>query len=428
MIENQSKYPHNPDAEAGFLGCVLTSEGSALDEHPVTPEHFFGSANRLIGAACISLFDAKVPVNPMSVTDHLRSAGALERVGGPYAISSLFGSQSLTAHYHGVLCGQLALRRAVDAARWALNGWTNTDTAEAYLSEFRERLQGIDVSSDEENEVPVAVEAIGRRLDAMDRGDKITGFQTSNHAWNAAFGGLVPGAYYALAGRPGTGKSAMMESLACDLISLDHPVVVFQRDMSPQKMVERICCRWVGIPYWRYVRAQLNLAERAKIREVAKELANTPLYIYNPVGLTAEKLCAILRREKRVHGVKAAFLDHIQALKVGKDFREGLTQASLAIRGCVTELGIPLVTLCHLNREGGKGSRPSASNIKEFDQLYGDVDGMAILWSDSNPDDRQPGQRTEVNFYVAKNRDGPETEEKVWFNGELLQFEGLVKS
>lgn len=419
-----SDYPHSADSESGFLGCIMASEGDILEEYPVTSEHFFISGNQIIAASCLELFATKTPVNALTVTPRLRDLGLIDQVGGAHGISSLFAPQSLAAHFHSVLCEKMALRRALDAATWATRTWGQAESTEWFLSEFQSRLSGIEIVQGERNEVPHAAEAIYSRLDKLARGESVTGIATGNRIWNDAFGGLVPGAYYALAGRPGTGKSAMMEEMIADMIAADIPVLVFQRDMSPQKMVERLCCRWCGIPYWRYVRGLLDLVEHGRIRETVRGLVDAPLYLYNPIGLTAEKLCAIMRREKRVHGIKAAFLDHIQALKVGKDLREGLTQASLAIRGCVTELDIPFVTLCHLNREGGKAERPSANNIKEFDQLFGDVDGMAILWSSSNQREQGSEGKRAVNFYVAKNRDGPESEEVIIFDGENLKFLG----
>jgi replicative DNA helicase len=219
----------------------------------------------------------------------------------------------------------------------------------------------------------------------------------------------------------------MMEEMVGDLVANDIPVVVFEKDMSPRKFIERIACRTARVAYWKLFRGILKKDEITLLNDVLESLRDVPLFLYNPVGLTADKLCSIMRREKRIHGVKAGFLDHIQALKVGDEMRIGLTQASLELRRCITETDIPFVAIAHLNRHGGQDSRPSANDIKEFDQLFGDVDAMAMLWSEQKPEDVPPGEMQEVKFYTPKNRDGAVSEQSLLFDGQYLRFLPMTK-
>jgi replicative DNA helicase len=137
-------------------------------------------------------------------------------------------------------------------------------------------------------------------------------------------------------------------------------------------------------------------------------------------------MSAIVRRDHRTKGTRAVFLDHIQVLSVGKDIREGLTRASIAIRQTVTETNIPHVVLAHINREGSKG-RPTAENIKEFDQLHGDCDGMAILWTDADKTKIEPGEMLPMKVFFAKNRNGPTGEDSLLFDGSLMAFRNADK-
>lgn len=417
-------HPHDSDAENGYVGCLMASEGAVFDEFPVTLEHFFCGTTQLIIAACLDLYAAKKPVHALTVTSKLRELGTLDAAGGPHGVSGLFTPVSLASSYHVTLCEQLALRKAVEAAIWASNAWREVESADSFIGDFRTRITAIDITNEEVNQVPVAAKAIFQRLDRLDRGECVTGLTTGIQVWDDNFGGLVKGGFYALAGRPGTGKSAMLEQMVANLIGVEIPVLVFQRDMSPQKMIERLCCRWCGVPYWAYVRGIISAEQRESLRNTVDCLLETPLYVYNPIGLTAEKLCAIMRREKRIHGVQAVFLDHIQALKVGSDIRVGLTQASLTIRAAVTEVDLPFLTLAHINREGGKG-KPRPDDIKEFDQLFGDVDGLSMLWNDPEDDhNEEKEQPCVVNFTVGKNRDGGPADERIYFDGPRLTFGG----
>jgi replicative DNA helicase len=272
-----------------------------------------------------------------------------------------------------------------------------------------------------DNLLPACVSSMDAKLDFMASGKKVLGLETPFSFWNTIFGGLVQGGLYAVAGRPGSGKTAMAEQMIAHFIGQDMPVLVVERDMSPQTLVERISCREAQIPYWKYVRGMLNQAEIEQLRLFAREVGKTHLRLYSPSGLTPEGFCAILRREKRQSGIVACFLDHIQALNVGKELREGLTRASLEIRQTVTDTGVPTVVLAHLNRNGGR-QKPTPEDIKEFDQLYGDCDGMALLWSEQKREELAPGELLPVKFTTAKNRAGPLPEEDTLFNGAAMSF------
>ena len=82
------------------------------------------------------------------------------------------------------------------------------------------------------------------------------------------------------------------------------------------------------------------------------------------------------------------------------------------------------MVLFHVNRTGAKG-RPSGEDVKEFDQLLGDVDALAMLWSEVKREDLKPGELLPVKFFAPKNRNGAVSEEEMMFEGELMRFRGV---
>ena len=79
------------------------------------------------------------------------------------------------------------------------------------------------------------------------------------------------------------------------------------------------------------------------------------------------------------------------------------------------------MVLIHVNRNAAAG-RPRGEDVKEFDQLLGDVDALAMLWSEVKREDLQPGEPLPVKFFAPKNRNGAVAEEEMMFEGELMQF------
>jgi len=412
--------------EKSFLGAIAASEGAVLDFLTPEDDHFFDFRNRRAFQSMLKLWRAGVKLNYDVVAADL--GPDLEAAGGFLRLSDIFAypTAANSQHLFDELEGKLAVRRSLSLGQWIIGQCNQWPDGEELVNEIQRRSGELSVERGEENLLKSASDRMRVRLDDIDSGKQIIGLQTPIEAWNTMFGGLVEASLYGLAGRPGLGKTAMMEQIALYLAAREQPVLVFERDMSPQTFLERVACRGAGIPYWRYVRGIISRTQTQEVRECLNDIEKLPVHLLSPIGLTADRMCSTVKRMKRSKGIRAVFLDHIQALRVGRDIREGLTQASLTIRQSVTDTGIPHVILAHLNRKGADG-RPTPEDIKEFDQLYGDCDGLALLWTEAKKENAKKEQKITVKFYGAKNRNGPPGETDMLFDGELMQFLNIAK-
>ena len=411
-------------SERSFVGCVVSGGGTALDTHPVTEEHFVEPLARRVYEAAAELYRTGAPVHLRTVMRTFAQESAELR----QQVSEIcfYPSPSQCGHFFEILNDKLILRRAHEAGAWAVAESQVATQPKEFCAELQTRVASLDATAASEDLLEACCDEAERKVERMLKGEMDMGIPTGVRPWDKSFGGIMPGELYALAGRPGTGKTALLEMLIQQCLLADQPVTVFEKDMSPQKLIERMACRMTGMPYWRLARGMMNEAELRNVSKGIALLKTLPLHLYNPSGLTADRLCQIARRDIRVKGVKAVFLYHIQALRVGKDLREGLTQASLTIRANVTETNVPHIILAHINRNGAKG-RPAPEDIKEFDQLYGDCDGMMLLWSEQDKAELRPGEMLTTKFYSAKNRAGGPTEDEMFFDGPTMTFKEKAK-
>ncbi len=419
--EHQKLLPHCIRSEEGMTSSLCTYPDLADDYSDLRPEHFLTPECRSIFSAFTDLRAKGRGVDMFSLQSEL--GPELSHAIGAHRFPDFFTypTRHMAGTFYAVLLEKSALRRAYLAGEWIRRQSMECKDAESFLNEASKRLTEISVETATDNVLEPAVAQAMQRLDRMDRGEKPALVQTPITAWNKLFGGIGDGRFYALASRPGLGKTAIMEQMITTYLQLDWTVVVFEKDMSPQMLVERIACREASVPYWKYDREILDERQRRNVRTMLKALDPARLLLFNPSGLTAEKMCAIARREIRQRKARAVFLDHIQVLRFpGRDLREGLTQSSLTIRANVTETNVPHIVLAHINRDGSKG-RPQPENIKEFDQLFGDVDALGLLWSPIDAADAT-GEERPMKLYAAKNRGGAVTEEDLKFNGPLLKF------
>lgn len=418
-------------AELCFLGSVAACKGVILDVFPITSEHFHTFRHRMVFETMrdIHLFGDEVTLDLTII----QLADNLEKVGGRVGIWDYFEypTAAQAESWFEELDSCMMLRRAQELGYWTLqNANAESDDAHHFCSTIQDKASRLETDRENENELNSACDAMEKRLGQIERGERTIGLQTPCSAWNKGFGGLVEGCMYGLAGRPGTGKTALMEEISAFLAAHQQPVLIFERDMSPQMWVERVACRATRVPYWSFVKGQVDSQKCQKIRETISALRTLPIYLLSPEGMTAERMCSISRRYIRSKGVRAVFLDHMQVLRVGKDIREGLTKASITIRQTVTDSGVPHVCLLHLNRDGASNGkepkRPTPENIKEFDQFYGDCDGLAILWTQAKAEELKENEKLAMKFYVAKNRNGPLGETDLFFDGRFMKFEEMT--
>lgn len=417
--------PQSKDVERAFLGEIMASK-EFLESNlcQLTRDHFFSRNNSIIFETIVYLHSKGISVDAITVSSRLSELKLLEQAGGSAYISScqFYPSGCLPEKYLSILEEKLNLRRLLDlsskVADWCSEGGTSKEIiekiGETVISFSREDSSG--------NIMDETVKEVVSQIDRKISGEKITGLRTGISPWDEVMGGVSEQRFYVLAARGGRGKTAMIEQIADSFLSQEAPILIFQKDMSPNLFILRLACRNSGISFMKYDLGHCNKFELEDIKKKALELKKKPLYLYSPANLTVEKMCSIVKIEQRIHGIKAVFLDHILNLDVGHDYRIGLTRASTRIRAAVQETKIPHIILAQLNRDGDKNERPTPSNIKEFDALYADCDHMMMLWSERDSKDVPSTEVFRVKFTVNKNRFGTEFEDELIFDRPLMKF------
>src|SRR5205807_4779749 len=77
--------PHNLDAEQSVLGAILLSDRSLyalVIEEGLRAEDFYRDRHAVIYEAMLALYNDSEPVDVLTVTDRLRTAGRLDEIGG----------------------------------------------------------------------------------------------------------------------------------------------------------------------------------------------------------------------------------------------------------------------------------------------------------------------------------------------------------
>ena len=88
--------PHNDDAERAVLAAMILDEDIIVEALAALREgDFYRPSHRRMFAAMKELSDRGIPVDQISLADHLSSKGELEAIGLPSDASQLFSHLTL---------------------------------------------------------------------------------------------------------------------------------------------------------------------------------------------------------------------------------------------------------------------------------------------------------------------------------------------
>lgn len=425
---NVRSCPNSQEAEAWIIGSILVDGSRLMDEigSKISQDHFFSRINQIIFKACKELNDQSKPIDSLTVSNYLKEKGVLEEVGGGYFISKLSQQVPTTAHseyWLGVLEDKFLLRNSLDIATWAANEAYSTQDTSLFISQLEEKVLNLKKSLCSENLTRKATDLALERNQNLIDGLAAFGIPCGIKAIDESIGGLCGGQLLYICARARRGKTALMEQMVSNVIEQEKAVTVFEKDMSVDVLMERMGCRSAEVSYSAYRKGFTNREQKLRVRHELEKLQRKKdlLILRSPTVLTSKDIISLVRRDKNKSGIEAVFLDHVINLDVQGDLREGLTKASMDIRRSTQESHLPHIVLAQLNRAGDTG-RPNPSHVKEFDQAFADCDAMLMLWTEVNPVELNPGDYLPVKFTFVKNRHGPETEEEVLFDGNLMKF------
>jgi replicative DNA helicase len=126
----------------------------------------------------------------------------------------------------------------------------------------------------------------------------------------------------------------------------------------------------------------------------------------------------MIRQEK----IQLLIVDYVQLISApAKDERERVTKISNQLRALAKDTGVPIVVISQLSRpkDGNANARPNKFSLKESGSLENDAHVILLIY---RPVD-QYGQPTgEDEIIIAKQRNGPVSNERVVFDQKTLTF------
>lgn len=247
-------------------------------------------------------------------------------------------------------------------------------------------------------------------------------------------GGFRPGELIYLAGRPGSGKTALALQMMHNGARRKEPVLLFSGEMSMQSLVERGMSEMTGLPMSVIRKKVLPRDQFDALMKITDVMKGMPVAIDDTAAITTDQMLSRAQRFKRRHGLSAVFFDYVEL--AGNRSKQGevqrLGEISRALKQMAMTLDVPVVALSQLNRsvESRTPPIPRMSDLRQSGSLEQDADIVLLLY---RPDyyvsqgviafDQSKAGLADI--YVSKQRNGPEGKITVRFDEASMRFRDL---
>lgn len=391
---------HDPEAEAALVGLALMKP-EAIDETAwfLKPEHFFGHEHRTVWATLLALRSEGRPCDVLEVGSRLRATKQLGAVGGPVRLAELMdfpvvGKPEALAttirNWARIRDAQHAFQRLSIEARSAA-----IPDPDAWIAEAQR--QAIEVTTDLARDGSrgrsygeIAAGAIGAAQSAA-AGPGFQGYPTGLPALDRHTGGFAAPHVWVIAGRPGQGKTALVQQAAEATARAGGLVIFFEQEMSEDELGQRAVAREARYPLSNIRSGRIARESWSKLTEAADALGQLPIIVDDTQALTPSRIRAKIRQHlaaaERRYGplpLRLVVVDHIQLTK-GENRQssryEQLTENSGAMKAMAKEFRCCFAVLSQLNRpeKGQKVRPPTLVDLRETGALEQDADVVLMI-------------------------------------------------
>ncbi|MDW8328139.1 MAG: replicative DNA helicase, partial [Anaerolineales bacterium] len=382
------------ESEQAVLGCVLIDPETYFEVASfLKPEDFYLIKHRWIWDSFVHLHDQRLPIDLITVAKELERRGQLEEAGGVAYLTQLINTvpSSLHVEAYGRIVRRDAMRRNLleAAGKIAKLAYEEARDVEEVVNEAEAAIFAVS-----EQRLNKDLKPIGEVLHEyykqveyrLDHPGELFGVPTGFFDLDKVLGGLQKSDLLIIAGRPGSGKTSFLLSVAKNAAQLYRKrVAIFSLEMSNEQVVQRLMAQETGIDSQRLRLGQLRDDELGIFNEAHNALRQIPVYLDDTPALTPLQLRAKCRRLQQELGLDLVIVDYLQLMQGdGRRHENRVQEVSAISRGLkqlARELNVPVLAGAQLSRavEQRQDKRPLLSDLRESGSLEQDSDIVMFI-------------------------------------------------
>jgi len=421
--------PHSKEAEESVLGALLLDKDAVIAVAEfLLPEDFYDERHKEIYEAILSLYEDRVPVDVLTVTEKLKQQKDLKKIGGASYLTDIANKVPTAAHveHYGRIVKDQAIKRSLMKAGTKIvelsldEGLSSADLMDKAESEVfalsQKNVKGAFTSLRD-----ILAESFDRLDELHKQGEGLRGVATGFNDLDNATAGFQKGNLIILAARPGVGKSTLALNISEHAaIKNKKSVAFFSLEMSKEELIDRLLVNQADIDAWRLKTGKLSEDDFTKLSNAMGILAEAPIFIDDTPALSILEMRTKARRVQVEHGLDMIIVDYLQLARSRnlENRVQEVGEISQGLKNLARELKVPVIALSQLSRgvESRNIKKPQLSDLRESGSIEQDADVVMFLW-------REDEDKNE-NFLldIAKHRNGPLASVPLFFKGDRIKF------
>jgi len=432
--------PQNLEAETSLLGSILIDKDAIIRVADlVRPDDFYAERNAVIFSAILDLYEKRMPLDLLTLSNRLGEVGELEKIGGATYLAELTSSVPSAAHvvhYADIVAHKATLRRLISvAANISELGYDENTEVDKILDKAEHLIFDVSQKNLKENFVPVRQvldESFERLNELSSNKGQLRGIPTGFRDLDKLLAGLQNSDLFILAARPSMGKTTLVMNIAHHIAANEGvPVGFFSLEVSKEQLIDQLLTIESGIDSWKLRTGALEEQDFAKLADAMGRLSEAPLYIDDSATINVMEMRTKARRLQAEHGLGLVIVDYLQMISGGFRSGEGrqqeVSEISRGLKGLARELNVPVIALSQLSRnvEARTPPRPMLSDLRDSGSIEQDADVVGFIYRPWYYNKDEDPNLTQI--IISKHRNGPIGDVELFFNPEKRRFTDLDK-
>jgi replicative DNA helicase len=350
-------------------------------------------------------------------------------------------SSSHIVHYSQVVQQKATLRRLLAAAAEISEmGYQEDREVNKVLDSAEQRLFGVSQRHLKRTFIPIddVLSEAFNRIDELHRETgKLRGIPTHFTDLDNLLAGLQKSDLVILAARPSVGKTTFALDIARNIaVRSKASVGIFSLEMSKEQLVDRLLCSEAGVDLWKMRTGKLSDQgendDFTRINHAMGVLSEAKIYIDDSANSNVMEIRTKARRLQSEKGLDLIVVDYLQLMEgSGKENRvQEVSEISRNLKAIARELNVPVLALSQLSRsvESRDSHKPRLSDLRESGSIEQDADVVMFIYREKvYQQDLPPDKENIAEIIVAKHRNGPTGNIKLYFDEKNVTFRSIAR-